>query len=100
MKKQRRVYFFPRTEMGMISFLVVVISFIGIYLQYWLSISGLLNLRLPLSGFLMGGAIVGGGIISIISIVKYRDYAIFLFLSSLIGILGILFVIGEFAFPH
>ena len=46
------------------------------------------------------GGICIAGITSIIAIVKHRDYAVFLFFSALIGILGILFVIGEFVFPH
>ena len=51
-------------------------------------------------GLLAMGCILVAGITSIISIIKYKDYAISLFLSSLIGILGIIFVLGEIFVPH
>jgi len=51
-------------------------------------------------GLLTMGCILIAGITSIVSIIRYKDYAILLFISALIGILGIVFVIGEFAFPH
>ena len=45
-------------------------------------------------------SLVVGGITSIIAVVKYHDKAISLFISALIGIMGIIFVLGEFLVPH
>ena len=45
-------------------------------------------------------SMVVGGILSIITLLKCRDYVISLFLSSLIGIMAILFILGEFLVPH
>jgi hypothetical protein len=38
--------------------------------------------------------------LSIVSIIKYHDYSLLLFLSAFLGILGIMFVLGEFLVPH
>jgi hypothetical protein len=90
----------PKTKIGKISFWMVIVAFIGIYLNYWLSMLSDGTWRIVMPGFLMVGAVCICGIISIIAIVKYRDRAILLFLSSLLGILGIMFVLGEFLVPH
>ena len=45
-------------------------------------------------------AIITGGVTSIISIIKRKDRAIFLFISALMGFLGLLVLLGEFLIPH
>jgi len=57
------------------------------------------TIRIILS-FLAMTCIFIGSITSFISILKYKDYAISLFISALIGILGIIFLLGEFLVPH
>lgn len=99
MKKQKRFYFLPKTRIGKISFWIVIAAFIGIYLEYWIAMATKSSSP-PFLEILFMGALVICGITSFIAIVKYRDYAISLFISALIGLLGILFIIGEFAFPH
>ena len=60
---------------------------------------GILIFKIILSLLAMGCMIIAG-ITSFVSIIKYRDYAISLFISSLIGLMGIVFVLGEFLVPH
>ena len=112
MKVQKRIYFMPKTKIGKISFLLVALGFLAIIILN--AIASLMqandicdangictapedNLRFVRIGIslLAMGCILVAGITSIISIIKYRDYAIFLFLSALIGIMGIMFVLGE-----
>ena len=99
MKIKKRFYFLPKTKIGKISFWLVIISFIGVYLQYWIAMLAQISIP-PLLGLLPVAILIICGITSIISITKYKDIAIFLFLSSTLGILGILFLIGELLFPH
>lgn len=89
----------PKTKIGKISFWLVVTGFVLMYMQYWIAMASGLSIP-PVIGILPLGVIVICGIASIMSIVRYRDRAILLFLSSLLGILGVLFIIGEFVFPH
>jgi hypothetical protein len=99
MKKQKKIHFLPQTIIGKISFWLVIISLIGLYLQYWIAIASGLSIP-PILGLLPMGLLIICGITSIVAIIKYMDKAILLFLSALLGILGILFVIAELIFPH
>jgi len=99
MRSKNKIYFLPKTKIGRISFWIVIVCFIGIYLQYWIAMATKSSILL-FFGVSFMDALVTCGIISIVAIVKYRDYAILLFLSALIGIMGILFVLGEFLVPH
>jgi hypothetical protein len=51
-------------------------------------------------GFIALAGIVGSGIMSWISILKYRERAILIFVPALLGILGLMFVLGEIFIPH
>lgn len=120
-KLGKKIYFLPRTKIGKISFWLVISGFLLIIILNVIAglmqsndicnENGICYSNLPdgsliivftriIPGLLAMGCILIAGITSIISIVKYCDYTILLFLSALIGLLGILFVIGEFAFPH
>src|SRR3989344_1856564 len=117
-KPKKKIHFLPRTKLGKISAWVVIIAFIIIYINYWISMIGV-NLNGPCNldnscvssqsigntiriilSFLAMTCIFIGSITSFISILKYKDYAISLFISALIGILGIIFLLGEFLVPH
>jgi len=93
------MHWFPKTKIGKISFWVGVSAFILIYLQYWLAMLFQKSAPIPL-GLLAMLCLCVAGVTSIISLTKYRDHAILLFVSALIGCLGVLFVLGEFLFPH
>ena len=99
MNHKRRIHFLPKTKIGKVSFWIVIASFIGLYMQYWIAMAFRLSI-LPFIGLLPMVMLVVCGITSFIAILKYRDYAISLFLSALLGLFGVLFVIGEFVFPH
>ena len=98
-KAEKKVYFYPKTKFGKVSFWIVLVCFVGIYLQYWMAMATESSSP-PIFGILLMIGLVICGITSIVSIIKYKDRAISLFLSSLVGILGILFLIGELVFPH
>lgn len=51
-------------------------------------------------GLLAMASILGSGIISLISIIKYYERSILIFIPLILGVLGLLFVFGEFLFPH
>ena len=51
-------------------------------------------------GILTMLCILTAGVMSVIALTKYKDHAILLFVPALIGAFGLLFVIGEFIFPH
>ena len=93
-----RVTILPKTKLGRLSSGITFCSFIGIFLQYWVSI--VFGASFSLSGFLMAAGVLLGGVLSGIAILKNHDYAVGLFISALIGVLGVLFVLGEFLFPH
>ena len=120
-KKAKKIYFIPKTKIGKISFWLVISGFILIIILN--VISGLMQANdycdengvcysnLPdgswiiiftriIPALLAMGCIIIAGITSFISIIKYKDYAILLFLSALLGIMGIIFVLGEFLVPH
>lgn len=112
MKKQEKISFLPMSKLGKFSAWIVVIAIIMIFGQYWIAlatqsnctekectIGNLLIIQIVLSWVMLAGLCICG-ITSIISIIKYKDFSIILFVTALLGVFGILFLIGEFAFPH
>jgi len=95
---KRKLHFMPKSKLGKWSFWIVVYCFASLYLNYWIAM--VLEISIFLPGFFVMGLLVISGITNLISIIKYRDLAMSLFIGSLIGLLGILFVLGEFIFPH
>jgi len=113
--KKRRIYFYPRTKLGKISFWLVLIGIVVVYSQYWISLAiagdnpdtslqyietGLPRILKIAFSLIALAAIIIGGLSSIISIIKYKERSIFSFISAIIGLLGILFLLGEFLVPH
>ena len=118
------VYFIPKTKIGKISFLLVILGFFVIIILN--IIAGLMQtndicdaeglcqpspgsleesqsfifLTRVIPSLLAMGCIIIAGITSIIAILKYHDRAILLFLSALLGLMGIIFALGEFLVPH
>jgi len=93
------VKWYPKSKLGKISFWIAIISFILMYIQYWAAM--IFEISMPIfTGLLVIIAICTSGVLSIISIIKYKERAILIFLSALIGLLGFVMIIGEFLFPH
>jgi len=88
-----KVYFYPKTNLGKVSFYGVLIDFL-------LLIMKTNNIFIPFPAMILMGLICIFGITSIYSIIKNKDYAILLFVTSILGILGILFSLGEILYPH
>lgn len=51
-------------------------------------------------GLLAMASILLSGIMSFISIIKYRERAILIFIPVALGILGLIFLLGELIIPH
>ena len=117
------MYWLPKTKMGKISFRLVISGILIIILLNVMS--AMMSKNDPcnaegcepapgdwelnpifmfftriLPGLLALECVVIAGITSTIAIIKYRDRAILLFVSALIGLMGLTFVLGEFLFPH
>jgi hypothetical protein len=95
--------FMPKTKLGKWSFWITICSFILIYINYLASMAlqniGI-ELRLIFPGIILMASILVCGILSFISIVKYKDKSIALIITSIIGLLELLSVIAEFILPH
>jgi len=99
MVKKKEIYLFPKTKIGKLSFWLVIAGLILLYLQYWIAMLFSSSVSPPF-GLISIALILIFGISSIFSIFKFKDHAVLLYISSFLGLLGILFVIGEFIFPH
>ena len=96
----KKITILPKTRIGKISFWIAIGAFISTYLNYWLAMIFGSQRVFAVPGMLTVGAMITCGITSIIAITKYRDRAILLFVSAILGVLGIMFVLGEFLAPH
>jgi hypothetical protein len=59
-----------------------------------------LNLTTPLPGLILMSLVLLFGVLSFILIIKHKDRAILLILTSILGLIGLIFIIGELAFTH
>jgi len=112
------MYWLPKTKIGKIFFWMVISGFLTIVLLN--AIASIMptknicdskgecypdpndwyrNISIVVSLLAMASECIGG-IGSIVAVVKYKDRAALLFLPILIGIMGILFLLGEFLFQH
>lgn len=91
-------YFYPRTRIANWAFWFVILGFLGIVSNYWISIA--IGWSMGVTGLFFVIPLIAGGIMSIIAIWKYGERAIFSYLTSVIGILFILLVIAELVFTH
>ena len=101
----------PKTILGRWS-ISLIIAAIVLFAAFLLEVA--LGLRggdtLDLSDFsqiapgipvmLAGVSILSAGITGIISIVKYKERSILVFLALAMGVFALLFILGEFLFPH
>ena len=51
-------------------------------------------------GLLAMVSVLVSGILSFISIIKYKERAILIFIPVILGVLGLIFVLGEIFIPH
>jgi len=89
----------PKTKIGKYSFWLTMLGIALLFVPYWLSM--IFNSSSILSPAMLSILfIITFGILSIVSIFKYKDKCIVLFISGLFGLFGIFLVIGELIFPH
>ena len=88
----------PKTKIGKISFWIGISAFVLVYLQYWIAMIFQASIS-PWIGLVPMACELGAGIGSFIAIIKYRERAILIFVTAIIGVLGLLFVMGELLLP-
>lgn len=99
------MYWIPRSRFGGVSFVLAFVGFILFYVQYWFAmwfgeVSTAARLAFIGSGLVAIGCIIAGGVCSVIALVKYKDKAFSLYISSLIGLLELLLLLGELFISH
>lgn len=104
----------PKTKLGKWSVVLIPIMFLLFYAgsslthSLYESISAgntlfedLVNRPLLASSMLLGfGAGISGFVTGLIGIIKQKERSVFVFISTIIGAALIVFLIGEFLFPH
>ena len=58
------------------------------------------NLALTIPAFLAGVSAISAMVVGIISIVRSRERSVFVFLATVIGLLVLIFLLGEILVPH
>jgi len=58
------------------------------------------NLLLGIPGLLMGVSAIASFFTGVLSIARDKERSVLVFLSTLIGFLVLIFVLGEFLYPH
>ncbi|MFH1209212.1 MAG: hypothetical protein V1663_00265 [archaeon] len=100
-------FFLPQTKLGKISVWLITVSFLLLALMRFFVFLGQRggetffdNLYLGIPGILAGISIISAFFIGIWSIIKYKERSVFVFISTLIGLIGLFFLIGEITVPH
>lgn len=104
----KRKLFFPNTKLGKWSFWLIIIFFLLlVFSNIIVSIQGPIanqtffsNPLLSVPMVLAGISAISSFVIGIISIIKKKERAISVFISSLIGLLVLWFVVGEVLVPY
>lgn len=85
-----KIEFKPKSSLGKWSIGLIILSPLLFYVS-------LILLKEPL---MIGGIIYGSALFcGIIGIVRKKDYSVFVFLSTLIGLIILLFVFQQYLFP-
>ena len=97
----------PKTKLGKWSIGLIVSFFAFLWIFYLLVAAGerggatfFSNLKLTIPMLIAAGSAVASFFTGLISIIKRKERAILVFISSLIGLLVLIYVILEFSFPH
>jgi len=97
----------PKTKLGKISIMLVAAFFVLLGIFFMLVSMGerggntyFSNLKLTIPFTIAWLSAIGSFFSGIISIIKNKERSVFVFLSSLIGFLVLLFILAEFLFPH
>src|SRR3989344_4200155 len=98
--------FLPRTKLGKRSLILIICFFLFLIIAHILIATGqeggetfLDNLYISVPMLLAALSALSAFVTGIISIIK-KERAILVYLSTLIGFLILIFLIGEFIFPH
>ncbi|KHO46089.1 MAG: hypothetical protein QS98_C0005G0036 [archaeon GW2011_AR3] len=101
------MYWFPKTKIGKVSFWLTVSAFAYIHIQYGVAImiagpgnDDVARFYVIIPGLVAMLLVIAGGISSVVATIKHKDRAWLLYIPMLMGVGGILFLLGEFLFPH
>lgn len=93
-----KVHLFPQKDLGRWAVGLMALFFLTMYLKF-IPFGGRGLPYLPLPTPVIAVLAVTGGILGIIAVMK-RDRAILTILTAVLGILVMLWIGAEFAFPH
>ena len=99
------MYWIPKSKLGGVSFLLAFVGFVLFYVQYWIAmwlgeVSTVGRVVFIGVGFVALGFILAGGVCSVFALFKYKDRAFSLYVSLLIGLLGLILLLGELFISH
>jgi hypothetical protein len=95
----KNMKFMSKTKLGKSSFWIIIASFVLLFIQYWIAMLLKINIP-PFIGLIPMITIFASGIISLTAIIKYKDYTISIFISLLIFLWSIAFIVGELLIRH
>lgn len=101
-------FFLPRTELGLLSIIFILFFFfLLVIMMLIVKVQGPMenqtffnNLWLSIPGFLMVIFGIASFVTGLISIIKKKEKTFFVYLSTVMGLLILWFLIGEIANPH
>lgn len=104
----KKGWFFPKTKLGKWSVLLIILFFLMLFV-FWVLV-GLVGMRggetffsnipLALTGISMAILGISSFFTGIISIIKKKERAVLVFISTVIGLFILWFVSAELLFPH
>ena len=102
-----KLHFIPRTLLGKWS-IWLIITFIALFITFQLLVASgqrggatfFSNLALTLPMLFAGISGISAFFTGIICIIKNKDKSVLVFIATILGFFILLFVSGEFLFPH
>ena len=107
MKKEKKIYLLPKTSLGKLSIGLIIAFFLLLILTMFIVSTGQTggetifdNLFISIPMISAAISAIASFFIGIISIIKKKERSIIVYISILIGLLVLWFVIGEILVPH
>ncbi len=99
-----RISILPKRALGWwsVALAILFILFLSspILSRLMLPLLRALHPRFPVQSVVVFLSGIAALVTGIISIIKFRERAILVFLATLVGLFALLFLLGEFLFPH
>lgn len=100
-------YFMPRTKLGEWSAILIVVMLVSLAMFYSFVSAGerggmtfFSNLLLAIPMLIAGISGIAAFVIGLITMIKYRERSVLVYITSAIGLFVLVFVSAEVLFPH